>query len=911
MSLMKKIIIVLAVLILGLFSLLRPATLQPETALRNQTLRRSFSPAGSMANQTGGSSVEGGSYTYDPVSPFVVNFAHIDPDAPHTDTMYERWLRGEIDLDENESILSAAEVAELQAAAMRMGVTTGVQIAQSGPALNAPVPTGISFASIDYNGGGGSTPPDPEMAVGPNHIIVVVNVAVAIYNKSGVTLLGPVAAGSLYSGPNCTSGLYDPNVLYDEEADRFIIAFDKGAFSASGGYCLLASQTGDPMGTWNEYFFPLNSSGGWLDYPHAGVGDNFIFMGGNIFSLGGSFLEGRIYAFNKAGLYSGSPVTAIARGLTSVYDTPQPINLHGASTGTWPSWGNKHYFMAEPYDGINYTLFEWDTAALTNLGSFPIGNGGYPVDVSQNGGQNIQANDWRPLDFEYRNGYGWMTATNSCNPGGGTVNCLLWAQIDLVTLVLGPAGSGLYGSSGEHRFFPDLAVNHCNDMAIGYTKSSLNMWPSVFVTGRESGDPVGQLQAEIQMKAGEIAYTAFDSVPRRWGDYTGMTIDPDGLTFWYLGEYSKITNNANGRWGNYIASFNYPGCSVGGDPSIVLTKTVGIEAGVCADTKEITVETGTEVSYCFTITNDGDVTFDTHDLVDSDLGQILNGFSYPLLPGESTFTIESKTIMATTVNSATWTAYGALNAEAASVDTATVTVLTPTIFVSFPDAVLSQLESSIEEYLLNIQNFGDGPLIWALSDGETQIQSNCDTLEDIPWFILAPTSGTVLAGESMDVTVSVDTIGLTGGQTYEAMLCVTSNDPIYPLVEVPVELTVLPYVYALTISENLSTSGEIGTSVTYTVSITNTGNTTGGYDLAVDGPWNFSLSAAEISLQLGEMKQVLVTVDIPLNVLNGAPSVTTLTAVSQNNPSVTYSVKLTTTAVVPINNLYLPFIRKP
>ncbi|MCA9993163.1 MAG: hypothetical protein KDE29_19380, partial [Anaerolineales bacterium] len=132
---------------------------------------------------------------------------------------------------------------------------------------------------------------------------------------------------------------------------------------------------------------------------------------------------------------------------------------------------------------------------------------------------------------------------------------------------LGPAGGGTYASNSEYRFFPDLAVNHCNDMVVGYTKSSTSMWPSVWYTGRQNGDPVNTLQAEAQLKAGEIAYVAFDGSPYRWGDYTGLTIDPNGLTFWYLGEYSKNTGTTNGRWGTYIGSFTYSGCSIGGTPT--------------------------------------------------------------------------------------------------------------------------------------------------------------------------------------------------------------------------------------------------------------------------------------------------------------------------------------------------------
>jgi hypothetical protein len=65
------------------------------------------------------------------------------------------------------------------------------------------------------------------------------------------------------------------------------------------------------------------------------------------------------------------------------------------------------------------------------------------------------------------------------------------------------------------------------------------------------------------MKSGERAYDSFQRPgPHRWGDYSGMTIDPDGQTFWYLGEYSKDIINFNPTtWGNYIGSFSFPGCA--------------------------------------------------------------------------------------------------------------------------------------------------------------------------------------------------------------------------------------------------------------------------------------------------------------------------------------------------------------
>ncbi len=574
MNRIARMVLLLALLTGGVWLLGRPGALQPEGAARV----RALNSLASAAPAPGAAPAEalGQTVVHEPVTPTISDFSQAAISTDASDGMHARWLRGELDLDENDSVVSEAEFAQMVQAALSQGPTANMQHAvsldgtASGPQPAAPSP-GISFDSLNYNHSGGSVPPDPELAVGPNHMIAVVNVAVAIYNKSGTAVLGPTAAENLFTQPACKSGLYDPNVVYDEEANRWILAYDKGAFSSVGGYCMLVSFSGDPTGSWYEYFFNFNSPSTWLDFPHAGVGDNYIFMGANMFSMGGLFIEGRIYAFNKANLYAGNAVTAIQRGLGTDRSTPQPLRLHGHSTGTWPNYGNLHYFLTDPFNGRNYHLIAWNpaTAAMDVVANIDLGNSGQAVSVPQAGSSGrMMANDWRPVDFEYRNGFGWIVQTVSCNPGGGVVNCIRWAQINLSNGSIGPAGMGTYGSDGMYRFFPDLAVNHCNDMVVGYTRSSSSTFPSIWVTGRQSSNPNGVLQAEAQLKAGDTFYTAFDSSPRRWGDYTGMTIDPNGRTFWYLGQYSKNTGNVNGRWGTYIGSFSYPSCTVGPPPDL-------------------------------------------------------------------------------------------------------------------------------------------------------------------------------------------------------------------------------------------------------------------------------------------------------------------------------------------------------
>jgi hypothetical protein len=74
-------------------------------------------------------------------------------------------------------------------------------------------------------------------------------------------------------------------------------------------------------------------------------------------------------------------------------------------------------------------------------------------------------------------------------------------------------------------------------------------------------------------------------------------------------------------------------------------------------------------------------------------------------------------------------------------------------------------------------------------EGELADPPACAAPADVPWLGVVPGSGSTGAGESSEVLVSFDAAGLVPGE-YGAVLCVGSNDPVSPLVEVPVSLTV-------------------------------------------------------------------------------------------------------------------------
>lgn len=96
------------------------------------------------------------------------------------------------------------------------------------------------------------------------------------------------------------------------------------------------------------------------------------------------------------------------------------------------------------------------------------------------------------------------------------------------------------------------------------------------------------------------------------------------------------------------------------DP-LTLEKTVGLDPNVCATADAITVTAGTDVTYCYEVTNNSGITLNTHDLFDDQLGTLLTSFPYTLANGASAFLTATTTITVTTVNIATWTASSAFN----------------------------------------------------------------------------------------------------------------------------------------------------------------------------------------------------------------------------------------------------------
>lgn len=153
-------------------------------------------------------------------------------------------------------------------------------------------------------------------------------------------------------------------------------------------------------------------------------------------------------------------------------------------------------------------------------------------------------------------------------------------------------------------------------------------------------------------------------------------------------------------------------------PEIILEKTVGFDPAGCATADDVAIPTGTEVFYCYKVTNTGNFTLSSHDIVDSELGIIADDYRYDLSPDASTWLTKSAAVDITTVNTATWTAYTPGMSEVTSdTDSAIVDVVPAALIDVNPVSLHSQQAPNVQFILpLTISNVGDSALEWELSE---------------------------------------------------------------------------------------------------------------------------------------------------------------------------------------------------
>ncbi len=472
----------------------------------------------------------------------------------------------------------------------------------AGPSAPAPSPS-ASFLGLDFANWGAGHPPDTNGDVGPTYFIETVNTSIGIYDKTTGTRVAAFTFNALMSqgsfGNLCdTSNDGDPVVVYDSFEDRWVItdfAFQTnagGVVDPPGAFqCFAVSKSGDPVsGGWN--FYSINTTGGFGDYPKIGVWPDGIYMSVNLFNDAlNAFFNPRLYALNKAQMYAGAPsVQVVTFDAPSAEFTILPANAR-LQTGTPPA-GSPNYFavVAQFLNAVSVYKFhvDWNsisTATLTgpfvsltatNWSQFTGANGDVPSPAN-----NLDTLYPRLMvQNQYANIGGVESLWDSHTVGAaGTTSAqaaVRYYQVKVTGGTVEANATQAFTWSPDatvHRFLPSVAVDRAGNMALGYSASSATLNPAIRYAGRLAGDAantISQTETSLIEGTGSQSGTCGPGTCVRWGDYSSMSLDPDGCTFWMANEYYA----ANGlNWQTRIGAFKYASCTTVASGSVQGTVT--------------------------------------------------------------------------------------------------------------------------------------------------------------------------------------------------------------------------------------------------------------------------------------------------------------------------------------------------
>jgi Carboxypeptidase regulatory-like domain/Kelch motif len=439
----------------------------------------------------------------------------------------------------------------------------------------------------------GVMPPDTQADVGPNNYVQMVNESLAVWDKHGNLLYGPVPNNTLWQGFGGACQLFnqgDPVTLYDEGADRWFMSQLAVPGGAQGYHeCIAVSATPDPTGAWYRYDFAFSQTT-LGDYPKFGVWPDAYYMSVNEFLGGDRFTGVSVVSFDRAAMLAGQDARSITfhiGDVTGVYSSLLPIDWEGGALGFNPPVGAPEEFVMVDDDAFGFSptdrILMWDFHTdWANPQNSTFGDNGAPSrfletspfdsDLCNYARSCIpQPGTTAGLDAEsdrllyraaYRNfGDHQAIVLNHTVDVDGTDHAgIRWYELDNRGSGWSIGQQGTYAPDQNNRWMGSAALDAAGDMAIGYSVSSASTYPSIRVAGRLAGDPAGQLaQGETTLMA---ASGSQDNTNSRWGDYSAMQVDPtDGCTFWYTNEYYTTTNN--GDWHTRIGSFRFPSCTAG------------------------------------------------------------------------------------------------------------------------------------------------------------------------------------------------------------------------------------------------------------------------------------------------------------------------------------------------------------
>jgi hypothetical protein len=433
----------------------------------------------------------------------------------------------------------------------------------------------------------GRNPSDNSLAVGPNHIVQIVNSRLAVFTKkgelfdtTGEVLYGAVPTNTIFKGfggrcEQVNNG--DSVVRYDQLARRWLYVmpiFSRPQGEPAGAYsmCYAVSIGPDPLGPYYRYEFkrPL-----FPDYPRPAIWSDGYYVPT---STGDNVIQKHACVADRNKMLQGLPATEQC----TVIDGVNFLNNADIDGQGLPPAGAPNIMMATggtqlknifEDDGIYVWKIhvDWDTPANTKI-SGPVKIDVAPYHYLCNGQLTNcvpQPDTDRRLDAQgdkimqrlvYRNlgDRESIVALHSVATaaGGGGVR---WYEFRL-NQKRDPYlyQQGTYAPDALYRWMGSIAMDRQGNIGIGYSFGGTANFVGQRFAARLAGDPLGVLTfQETVLVNGEASQTN----AMRWEDYATTAMDPtDDCTFWYVGDYIK---RDAASYSTRIGAFRLPGCRRG------------------------------------------------------------------------------------------------------------------------------------------------------------------------------------------------------------------------------------------------------------------------------------------------------------------------------------------------------------
>ena len=413
-------------------------------------------------------------------------------------------------------------------------------------------------ASFNGIGNTGATPPDPSMAAGPNYAVETVNESLAIFSKATGAMVSQETLQTLFSGfaygGVTDPGMFDPSVLYDDQAGRFVVEAQVRDSTNHKAYVDIAvSNSFDPTQGFTEIHQIEVDEGGqyWSDNGKLGFNADAYVFTGNLYSFAfGNCNTGLVLTVNKSALLNNNTLTDYLVNFSNNGAFPYgfsmiPARMHGSTAGA-PMW-----LVQTDFPGANYVLVTRMDNVLSHAPTFTtfsvtVNSYGETTSGVQPAGT-VDPGDCRTLNVEWDNNYLAAAFTSAV----GTDPAAAWLEFNTSGASPTVAQQGvIHPGTGISTYMPAVAVNANGDLGLTYMESSVTEYVSMYVTGRLASDPAGAMEAPVRVAAG--ATTGYSRV----GDYSGISLDPSsGNTFWAGSEYDVSDGGGNPVWATWLTAF--------------------------------------------------------------------------------------------------------------------------------------------------------------------------------------------------------------------------------------------------------------------------------------------------------------------------------------------------------------------